>query len=161
MAAASSTPLPNHRHPVGAGRRGDWGLIGGLLTRSVPDAGFAVVELDSGASPQGVAEGAMKRSDPLGRAHDILVIQKRKQGLTRHEGRYDISQRGMLGERIKCRHKVALFPALSLEHLMVSPSIVCPNIPAGRAMWLFLLASALNQLTARKRAGIMETVEQG
>ena len=102
----------------------------------------------------------MKRSDPLGRAHDMRAIQKRTQGLTRHEGRYDISQRGMLGERIKCRHKgVALLPALSLEHLMVSPSIVCPNIAAGRAMWLFLLASALNQLTGRKRAG-METVEQ-
>ena len=67
----------------------DGGEIGGLLSRSVPDAGLALVELDSGASPQGVAEGAIKRGDPLGRADDIRVVQESKHGLTRHEGRCD------------------------------------------------------------------------
>ena len=126
-------PYPNIATLLGL----DGGEIGGLLSRSVPDAGLALVELDSGASPQGVAEGAIKRGDPLGRTHDIRVVQKSKHGLTRHEGRCDISQRGMLGERITCRHEgVALLPALSLEHLMVGSGIVCPDITAGRAIKL-------------------------
>ena len=43
----------------------------------------------------------------------------------------DISTRGVLGERAKCG--VALLPALSLEHLMVSPRMVCADIATGRA----------------------------
>ena len=85
-------------------------------------------------NPQGVSEGAINSSDPLGRAHDMRVVEERKHGVTRRESRCDISQSGMLRERIRCRHeRVALLPALSPEHVMVSPSIVCPDTAADRA----------------------------
>ena len=74
-------PYPNIAALLGL----DGGEIGGLLSRSVPDAGLALVELDSGASPQGVAEGrAPPRSLGVrlaGRTATVLLEQgKPRQG---------------------------------------------------------------------------------
>ena len=95
----------------------------------VPNAGVALVELDSGASPQGVVERFQdeRRARASTRYTCHLGPQARphpERGPLRHQMTCidDISQRGMLGERITRAgmRGVALLPALSLKHLMVS-----------------------------------------
>ena len=97
--------------------------IEGFLARSVPNAGFALVDW-----------GRLTRAGT--RSYAMYVSSRNATTASPgHEGFCDISRRALLGERTKCRHEgVALLPALSLEHLMVSPSMVCADIATGRAV---------------------------
>ena len=123
-----------------SGRAGVWlerSKVRRLLTRGVPDAGLALVELDPSMIPEGICEVAIKGGDTLGRADDIGIVEEGKHALAWLQCGSNGAKGSVLGDCVECRHQgVALLPALGLQDLVFRADIVGPDIAALGAVEL-------------------------